>query len=199
MDERSIASVARRVSVVSLFGAIGTIVWLAHRVRITQQRGGRSMVRLASQVESGGDRMVDHASPRVLVADDNVVNLRAAVRMLEHLGLRADVSANGRDAIDMVDRLGYDLVLMDCQMPTISGQEAATEIRRHEPPDRHTPIVAMAVEVDGDCLDRCLESGMDDMLVKPIRLEDLTALLYRWLPSYREKALEVGGVDESGD
>ena len=114
--------------------------------------------------------------------------------MLESLGLRADVSANGREAVDMLRLLPYDLVLMDCQMPLMNGQEATVEIRKREPPDRRTPIVAMTAETSADCLDDCLASGMDDVLLKPVRREKLMATLHRWLPAGQEKRLPVGGA-----
>ena len=114
--------------------------------------------------------------------------------MLESLGLRADVSANGREAVDMLRLLPYDLVLMDCQMPFRTGQEAAMEIRKREPPDRRTPIVAMTAEAGADCLDECLASGMDDILLKPVRREQLMATLHRWLPTGQEQHLPAGGA-----
>ena len=119
---------------------------------------------------------------RVLVADDNVASQKAAVRMLESLGFGTDVSANGREAVEMVRLRPYDLVLMDCQMPLMDGLEAALEIRRHEPPERHVPIIAMSAENGADRLDRYLAAGVDDLLQKPIRMKDLSAALRRWLP-----------------
>ena len=154
----------------------------------------RSLAALATRVEQPAGRLPDHSSARVLVADDNAANRKAAVRMLESLGLRADVSANGREAVEMVRLLPYDLVLMDCEMPFRNGQEAAIEIRKRESPDRRTPIVAMTVETGADCLDDCLASGMDDILLKPIRREQLRATLHRWLPAGTEKHLSVGGA-----
>jgi two-component system sensor histidine kinase/response regulator len=151
----------------------------------------RSLAALAAQVEQHAGRAPDHSAARVLVADDNAANRQAAVRMLESLGLRADVSANGREAVDMLRLLPYDLVLMDCQMPFMNGQEAAIEIRKREPPDRRTPIVAMTAETGADCLDDCLASGMDDILLKPVRREKLMATLHRWLPAGQEKRLPV--------
>ncbi len=141
----------------------------------------RSLAALATQVAQSA-RAPDHSPARVLVADDNVINQKVAVRMLERLGIRADVSANGREAVEMLRLLPYDLVLMDCQMPLMTGQEAAAEIRRREPPDRHTSIVAMTAETGADSLDHCLACGMDDVLVKPVRMEELAAALHRWLP-----------------
>ncbi len=154
----------------------------------------RSLAALATRVEQHAGRPPDHFSARVLVADDNAANRKAAVRMLESLGLRADVSANGREAVEMVRLLPYDLVLMDCEMPFRNGQEAAIEIRKRESPDRRTPIVAMTVETGADCLDDCLASGMDDILLKPVRREKLRATLHRWLLAGPEKHLSVGGA-----
>ena len=155
----------------------------------------RSLAALATRVGMQDERAPDNSPARVLVADGNVVNRKAAVRMLESLGMRADVSANGREAVEMLRLLPYDLVLMDCQVPFMNGQEAAIEIRKREPAGgRHTPIIAMTAETGADCLDGCLASGMDDILRKPIRREDLTATLHRWLPADREKQLQVGRV-----
>jgi len=153
----------------------------------------RSLAALAMRVEGRAGCALDCSLARVLVADDNAANRNAAVRMLESLGLRADVSANGQEALEMLRLLPYDLVLMDCQMPLRNGQEAAIEIRRREAPDHRTPIVAMTAETGADCLDDCLASGMDDILRKPVRRDKLMATLHRWLPAGEEKRLPVGG------
>ena len=119
---------------------------------------------------------------RVLVAEDNVVNQKVAVRMLERLGLRADVAANGRETVRMFDLLPYDLVFMDCQMPEMDGYEAAQEIRRRERPDRHVAIIAMTADAMAGCRERCLEAGMDDFVGKPVAMEALFEALQRWAP-----------------
>jgi CheY-like chemotaxis protein len=119
---------------------------------------------------------------RVLVAEDNVVNQKVAVRMLERLGLRADVAANGREAMRMFELLPYDLVFMDCQMPEMDGYEATQEIRRREGPGRHVAIIAMTADAMAGCRERCLEAGMDDFVGKPVAMEALFEAIRSWTP-----------------
>jgi PAS domain S-box-containing protein len=111
---------------------------------------------------------------RVLVAEDNIVNQKVAVLMLERWGCRADVVSNGREALEAVTRGAYDLVLMDVQMPEMDGFEATAEIRRREGPgSRRLPIIAMTAHaMEGD-RDRCVATGMDDYVAKPIRPQAL--------------------------
>jgi PAS domain S-box-containing protein len=122
-------------------------------------------------------------SVRVLVAEDNVVNQRVAVRMLERLGVRADVAGNGRETVEMVSMLSYDVILMDCQMPEMNGFEAAKEIRRLEGPEGRVAIVAMTADVSARCRTLCVEAGMDDFIAKPVKLEDLIAVLTKNAPT----------------
>jgi CheY-like chemotaxis protein len=118
---------------------------------------------------------------RVLIAEDNAVNQRVAVRMLEKLGLRADVAGNGREALQQFEMLPYDLVLMDCQMPEMDGYEASLEIRRREKPGQHSVIIAMTAEAMSGAREDCMAAGMDDYIAKPVRLEDLSAIMNKWL------------------
>jgi signal transduction histidine kinase/DNA-binding response OmpR family regulator len=137
----------------------------------------------------------DGSHLRVLVAEDNVINQKVAVRILERMGIRADVAANGREVVEMVRILPYDVIFMDCQMPEMNGYEAATEIRRREAPGRHMAIIAMTAEVLADARDRCLASGMDDFVPKPIRIESLVEVLQRWAPAAqaeRSDAVTIG-------
>jgi CheY-like chemotaxis protein len=120
---------------------------------------------------------------RALVADDNAVNQKVAVRMLESLGLRADVAVNGQDAVRMTQRTRYDMILMDWQMPVMNGAEAAVEIRRQEGSGRHTPIVSMTAEWSNECLQECLDCGMDDILHKPFQMQALAEVVRRWCPA----------------
>lgn len=118
---------------------------------------------------------------RVLVAEDNTVNQKVALRMLERAGCLVDVVSDGRQAVEAFKKNSYDLVLMDVQMPELDGLEATAEIRHLEPPDRRTPIVAMTAHAMTGDRDRCIEAGMDDYVSKPLQLKELLEVLDRWL------------------
>jgi signal transduction histidine kinase/CheY-like chemotaxis protein len=118
---------------------------------------------------------------RVLVAEDNAVNQRVALRMLEKLGLRADVAANGREALQLFRMLPYDLILMDCQMPEMDGYESSREIRRRETTGQHAIIIAMTAEAMAGARERCLAAGMDDYIAKPVRPIDLAIILNKFV------------------
>jgi signal transduction histidine kinase/CheY-like chemotaxis protein len=120
---------------------------------------------------------------RILVVEDNVVNQRMAVKMLEKMGCRVDVAANGLEAVAMVERLKYDLVFMDCQMPEMDGYEATAEIRRREEASQHTLIIAMTAHTMQGDREKCLKAGMDDYIAKPVKKESLLKLLEKWMPS----------------
>jgi CheY-like chemotaxis protein len=108
--------------------------------------------------------------------------------MLEKLGIRTDVAANGREAVDMLELLPYDLVFMDCQMPEMNGYEATAEIRRREPPGRHVHIIALTAEAIAGCREQCLEAGMDDFICKPITLNDLIQVLENKISASKQPA-----------
>jgi two-component system sensor histidine kinase/response regulator len=113
------------------------------------------------------------------VVEDNEVNQKVAIGLLEQLGYTADIAGDGLVALDALDRRAYDAVLMDCQMPRMDGYQATTAIRRREGAD-HIPIIAMTASAMASDRDHCLAAGMDDHLAKPVRRDSLAAALSRW-------------------
>jgi two-component system, sensor histidine kinase and response regulator len=134
----------------------------------------------AAAVELGPPDRTRQGS-RVLVVEDNAANLKVTVRMVERLGYRADVAANGAEAVSILQRLQYDAVLMDCQMPEMDGYDATRLIRAAEAAGRHVPIIAMTAAALAGDRERCLAAGMDDYISKPVKLHVVAALLERWI------------------
>jgi len=119
---------------------------------------------------------------RVLVVDDNPLNRDIATHLLARLGLAADQAASGLEALQATARTVYDAILMDCQMPQLDGYEATQQIRRREAGTKtHVPIIALTANTLPGDRERCLEAGMDDYLFKPVRLEQLSGALRRWI------------------
>jgi signal transduction histidine kinase/PleD family two-component response regulator len=120
-------------------------------------------------------------SVRVLVAEDNAVNQKVAILMLGTLGIRPDVAANGREAVQMFEMQPYDLVFMDCQMPELDGYAASREIRSREGSGRRVAIVAMTAEAMEGSRELCIEAGMDDYISKPVGRVAISEIVRKWL------------------
>jgi signal transduction histidine kinase/CheY-like chemotaxis protein len=121
-------------------------------------------------------------APLVLVAEDNLVNQKVALRALEQIGCDVHVAANGALALEMMGQTRYAAVFMDCQMPVMDGYEASREVRRRDWASRHIPIIAMTANaMDGD-REKCLNAGMDDYISKPVDRVLLAELVTRWTP-----------------
>jgi PAS domain S-box-containing protein len=121
---------------------------------------------------------------RILVAEDNLVNQKVAVKILKNLGYEADVAANGKEVLQMLEKIPYDVVLMDCQMPILDGLETTREIHSRQDnffANRRRPIViAMTANAMKEDQQRCLDAGMDDYVSKPVSKEKLAEILDIW-------------------
>ena len=124
---------------------------------------------------------------RILLADDNVVNQKVATRMLERLGYRADLAANGLEVLQAVERQMYDLIFMDVQMPEMDGIEASRQIHKRIPVERLPRIIAMTAHALQGDRERFLAEGMDDYLSKPVQFKDMIRALQGSMPLVAEK------------
>jgi CheY-like chemotaxis protein len=132
-------------------------------------------------------RQTGQAVPlRILLAEDNAVNQRVAILLLEKLGYRADVAANGLEVLHALRRQPYDVILMDVQMPKLDGLQASRQIHHEWPRNQRPRIVAMTASAMEEDRQACLDAGMDDYITKPVRLTNLQLALERCVPRTAE-------------
>jgi CheY-like chemotaxis protein/HPt (histidine-containing phosphotransfer) domain-containing protein len=143
------------------------------------------------EVETVTDGKRARSALRILLAEDNAMNQKVALRLLERLGYRADVAVNGLEAIEALERQPYDVVLMDVQMPELDGLDATRRICEQWPPERRPHIIAMTANALPEDREACFAAGMNDYVAKPIRAEELVAALKRAKP--------LGGGDGASD
>jgi CheY-like chemotaxis protein len=139
--------------------------------------------RQGTAADSGpsGSAVAPRPALAILVAEDNPINQKVARRLLEGRGHSVEVVASGTEAVRAWERRIFDVIFMDVQMPEMDGYEATAEIRRNERnTGRHQTIIAMTAHAMKGDRERCLESGMDGYLPKPIRVSELAAVLERW-------------------
>ena len=158
-----------------------------------QRAGSGSAIEKFAKIEGKGGIECTAAKPsisgndkrniRILVAEDNPINQKVAQAMMRKMGLRADVVANGREAVNALQMIPYDLVLMDCQMPEMDGFEATRCIRQEESRalNPHIPIIAMTASTMRGDRDKCIQAGMNDFIAKPVQKRELAEMLARWL------------------
>jgi CheY-like chemotaxis protein len=158
-----------------------------------QPAGPGSVDEKLAKIEGEGDIELFASKPtisendkrkiRILVAEDNPVNQKVAQAMLKKMGLWADVVADGQEAVNALQIIPYDLVLIDCQMPVMDGFEATRYIRQQGSKALNPciPIIAMtALVMQGD-REKCIQAGMNDFIAKPVQKRELTEMLARWL------------------
>ncbi len=171
---------------------LGAVAYLLKPIRQAELRAAMAKALLASGPEKAM-RTIAPRSPedarepasvlRVLLAEDNAVNQRLAIRLLEKRGHHVVLAANGREALEAIERERVDLVLMDVQMPEMDGFEATAALRQKERSrGTHLPVIALTAHAMKGDRERCLAAGMDGYLAKPINPEELDHLLHKFAP-----------------
>jgi CheY-like chemotaxis protein len=122
----------------------------------------------------------DAGKLKILLAEDSPINQKVALNQLWNLGYDTDVVANGQEVLDLMQKINYDLILMDCQMPVMDGYDATQYIRQAENNSKHTIIIAMTANAMKEDREKCLQVGMDDYLSKPVQKEHLAEKLSHW-------------------
>ena len=130
---------------------------------------------------AGAALQLSRQAARILLAEDNITNQKVALRMLAKLGYHADTVADGNEVLEALQRIPYDIILMDCQMPELDGYETTLRIRLMHP--RPICIIAMTAHAMAGDRQKCLAAGMDDYIAKPVRSSELQAALARWQPA----------------
>jgi signal transduction histidine kinase/CheY-like chemotaxis protein len=152
---------------------------------------GESIPSRASIPEPATIHRAKIAAPKLLLAEDNMVNRKVALKQLQKLGYEVDVVENGAEAVNAIQKNYYPLILMDCHMPEMDGYEATARIRALQSSSSHAPVRTRIIALTADAMqgdrEKCLQAGMDDYLSKPVRIEDLKFVLEKHLGLAQEE------------
>jgi len=151
----------------------------------------------AEQIVKAASALPVNSEARILLVEDNLTNQEVAMAMLKKIGYSARLASNGIQALQVLHDDGYDVVLMDCEMPELNGYETTRRIREGRGATRDSSIPIIAITADGMSGDRdkCLQAGMSDHLAKPIELQQLARVLKKWLPLPVDAATPIGGSE----
>jgi signal transduction histidine kinase/BarA-like signal transduction histidine kinase len=161
---------------------VGSTFWFTARVANAMADPASPRLPANAEDQPGRQPPLGGKNRRILLAEDNAVNEKVAIRALQKMGFQVDAVSNGRAAVAAWETGRYDLILMDCQMPELDGYEATTEIRSREQGMRHIPIVALTAHAMKDDDLKCKAAGMDDYLTKPLDRKRLQSCLDQYLP-----------------
>ncbi len=157
---------------------------LSHGSAVPPPRVAHPQIVETTSLSVKPERSPSGSQCRLLVVEDNRVNQKVAVHLLERLGCLVELAANGEEGVRKSEASNYDLIFMDCQMPVMDGFKATAEIRRRENSDTHTFIVAMTANALPEDRELCLQAGMDDYISKPINRAELVRVLERFVPAW---------------
>jgi hypothetical protein len=156
----------------------GSTFWLTTRLEKAKQPSPQLLEEVAGDIEAL--LRMHHSGKRILMAEDEPINQEITRGLLEDVGLVVDSADNGAEALRMAQENDYSLILMDMQMPLMSGVDATLAIRKL-PAYQNVPILAMTANVFTEDREKCLAAGMNDFITKPADPEVVFKLLYQWL------------------
>jgi PAS domain S-box-containing protein len=159
----------------------GATFWFTVRLRGTDAAAGDAPPIDAESPAT--DERPTPTSRRILIVEDNLVNQKILLKMIERLGGDADVASDGYEALEAMKRTDYGLVFMDCQMPNLDGFQTTRQIRRLETLGNRRPVVALTANAMSGDRERCLAAGMDDYLTKPVTMDGVDGVVRKWLGS----------------
>jgi two-component system sensor histidine kinase/response regulator len=177
------ACVLKPVKQSRLFSRIAEI--LANHTPLARKVGQTGSVALKRMADTPMPATPATKPVRILLAEDNIINQKVAVGLLNNIGYKADVANNGMEVLAALALKPYDLILMDCQMPELDGYETTQRIRA-TPEYANLRIVAMTANAMRGESEKCIDAGMNDYLSKPVRLEALRDMLARWMPEKKD-------------